>query len=101
MTKTQYITKILKLNPDYVVGRLFEQPLSELKKIYRELNGGVDPSEIKVSCKRKCYPKKQVDDMGRIAIPKRFRKELDIKLGDTVEVKKYDDKIIIRKVKDE
>lgn len=101
MTKTQYITKILKLNPTYVIGRLYEQSLSELRNIYRGLIGGIDPEELKPVCKRKKVPKRGVDDLGRVAIPKQLRRELNIKSGDIVEFKKYNDKIIIRKVEDE
>ena len=43
---------------------------------------------------------RRIDDLGRIAIPKDFRKKLGIHEGDEMEIVALDDFIIIQKVKD-
>lgn len=45
--------------------------------------------------------KRRVDDLGRVVIPKEFRKNMGIKKGDMLDVYIFNDEIVITKTKKE
>lgn len=97
--KSTLIQEIIRLDPTRSVIMLWKYDIDTLRTILKKLSRPANNKNLVEEVKKsRLHTTRQIDNLGRVVIPAKFRKQLNIKDYDYLKISVDNQQIIIEKL---